>query len=281
MSPTLKNILRRFVPRQLRNYLRHPGKALHWWINDLRIPIDLEIRPGWRLKCPRNALDVAFGLQLHDPPQMRELDEFISLVKSQPKVLLLDIGCHFGVFSFAAAHYGPESVRAVAVDASPPACKMVERIAGLNHVANKVGVIHAAVAASGGELEMISSGVGSAYYMVPPTDQPAFERTRIPTTTVDRLVEDIDEVPTVIKIDVESYEWEVLQGARKTLEQHSLPLCLELHCLQLRRRGLDPTSVIQLLAGFGYTDFSSDGRSISTDEILKAEIIRLIVRNPS
>jgi len=269
------------VPRQWRNYLRHPGKTLHWWINDLRSPIDLEIRPGWRLKCPRNALDVAFGLQLYDPPQMRELDEFISLIRSQPTVLLLDIGCHFGVFSFAAGHYGPESTRAIAVDASPPACRMVERIAGLNHVENKVRILHAAVAASVGELEMVTSGVGSAYYMVPPTDQPAFERTRIPMTTIDRLVEEIGAVPTVIKIDVESYEWEALQGARKTLEGHSPPLCLELHCLQLRRRGLDPASVLQLLTGFGYSDFFSDGQSISTDEILKAEIIRLIVRKPS
>ncbi|MEW6302203.1 MAG: FkbM family methyltransferase [Verrucomicrobiota bacterium] len=278
MATAMKQLARQLLPRSARNALRSPLQTLHWWWNEQRAPLDLELRPGWRLKCPRNALDGAFRLQLHDPPQVRELDEFIALVKGIPSVSLLDIGSHFGVFSFAAAHYGGAKARALAVDPSALAGEMVRRIAGLNGCETRVQFHRAAVGASCGELAMVDTGVIGSGYMVLPGDQPESDFTRIPQTTIDELVKMMPAPPNVIKIDVESYEFEVLQGAVNTLAGASPILCLELHNRMMMERGVKPQAVVQWLWEHGYRRFFQGGREWSENEICGPEIARVLVR---
>lgn len=51
----------------------------------------------------------------------------------------------------------------------------------------------------------------------------------IPITTIDAMVNKTDIIPTIITMDVEGSEWEVLQGAEKTLEEHKPTILLSLH----------------------------------------------------
>ena len=65
------------------------------------------------------------------------------------------------------------------------------------------------------------------------------------------------QVPTLqcIKIDVEGYEWEVLQGLRKTLANERLfRVCCEVHFAILAARGhaQRPREIELLLKGYGY-----------------------------
>jgi len=273
-----KNFVRRILPRRVRNFFRSPRLTLRWCANELRPPLDLEIRPGWKLKCPRHALDVAFRLQLHDPPQVREMDEFIRLVQSLPKVVLLDIGCHFGVFSFAAAHYGGPAARALAIDPAGMAQQMVARIVALNDFSGQVQFRRAAAGAAAGELEMVEGGVYAAGYMVLPGDHPASDRTRIEQVTIDQLAAEMPAPPTVIKIDVESYELEVLRGGRQTLARQAIVLCLEMHNAMMRARGVEPAAVTSLLGELGYTRLMLDGRPLTAAEVTAPDIIRIIAR---
>ena len=278
MNPSLKNIVRQVVPRRVRNLLRSPRLTLQWHANELRPPLDLEIRPGWKLKCPRNALESAFRLQLEDPPQARELDEFIRLVQSLPKVVLLDIGCHFGMFSFAAAHFGGPAARALAIDPALAAQEMVARIAMLNALASQVQFRRCAAGATRGEIEMVEGGIDAAGYMVLPGDHPASDRTVIEQVSIDELAAGMSELPTLIKIDVESYELEVLRGGRETLTKHSIPLCLEMHNVMMRARGVEPVAVVELLREIGYRQFCLDGRALTPTEVVAIDIIRIVAR---
>lgn len=276
MSPGLKSLVRRVVPRALRNGLRAPGRTFTWWLNDLRSPVAFAIRPGWSLKVPRNAVHAAYSAQINDPAQATEFDDFIGLLRQQPRVILFDVGCHFGIFSFAAAHFGGPTARAIAVDPSALAGNMVKRVAALNGFQPQVRFVQAAVGAAVGELEMVEAGVTAAGYVVLPQDHPASDRTRIPMTTLDHLVEQAGERPTVIKIDVESYEAEVLRGGERTLMGCPIPLSLEIHNRMARARGADPGAVLQLLDAFGYTKFVSGGRALTASEIATQDLVRLI-----
>ena len=111
--------------------LRSPKRALRLWL-DQRREVVHEPRPGWPLRCPQVAVDMAFNLQRDDPPQVEEFDDFLRLIRAFRDPLLFDIGCHFGLFSFAVAHYCGAGTRAVAVDPSGVACRMVERIRDQN-----------------------------------------------------------------------------------------------------------------------------------------------------
>lgn len=276
MDSAIKQLARRTLPRKVRNWLRSPSAALHWWLNERRAPIALPIRPDWTLQCPRNALDGAFRLQLYDPPQVRELDEFIALVRRHPGVRLLDIGSHFGVFSFAALQYGGPKAQAFAVDPSATAQMMLGRIADLNASDDRLRFLRAAAGAAPGELEMVDTGVGGAGYMVLPGDQPQADRTRIPQVTIDQLAPQLPPRPDIIKIDVESYELEVLRGGRATLAGARVILCLELHNQMMRARGVNPQAVLDLLREYGYAHFTCDGAIVSPAEMIQPEIIRVI-----
>ncbi|HEX5574272.1 MAG TPA: FkbM family methyltransferase, partial [Gemmatimonadales bacterium] len=69
---------------------------------------------------------------------------------------------------------------------------------------------------------------------------------------VDSIVEDLKLGPTVMKIDVEGFELEVLKGARDTLENHGCALFIEVHPYQLGLSGGSEDSLRELLAAHGY-----------------------------
>src|SRR5690606_3717978 len=83
-------VARAVVPRRVRNWLRSPRQAVRWVVNEWRGPIDFRIRDDWTFRCPRNAAERAFHLQLQDPPQVREFDDFVAEMKSAGRVVLLD-----------------------------------------------------------------------------------------------------------------------------------------------------------------------------------------------
>lgn len=277
MADGIKALARRVLPRRLRTFLRAPGTTAGlWW--KTRREVRHEVRPGWVLTCPRAAVDGAFHLQHDDPEQAAEFDEFLGVIRPLRDPLFLDLGCHFGLFSFAVArHCGPGS-RCVAVDPSGLACDMVRRIRDRNGWGEQIEVLQAAAGDRLGEMELVDAGAPAAGYFVPPRDQPAADRTRVPMITVDELTRRAGRMPSVVKIDVESYEHEVLHGATRTLEAPGVVWCLELHNEFMRMRGVDPSDVLGTLAAHGYRDLRCDGRTIGPSEILARDLIRIVAR---
>ena len=278
MASSLKHIVRRAIPRPLRNWLRSPSITLRWWLNNQRQPLNYAIRPDWQLKCPLNAFGGSFRLQLQDRPQIRELDEFIALIQHSPGVQFMDIGCHFGIFSFAALHYGGPAARALAVDPSGFAGAMLQRIASLNGYDSRLRFLRAAAGAEAGELKMVDTGVSAAGYMVMPGDQTQTDCEFVPQNTLDQFTRQMDSAPTIIKIDVESYELEVLRGGKETLSTGKVILCLEIHNQMMRDRNVNPQLVLDQLHAYGYRQFTCEGKTLLPAELLVPEIIRVIAR---
>jgi FkbM family methyltransferase len=277
MADRLKSFARQWVPRRLRNALRAPGATAGLWWKQRR-EVTHSPRPGWTLRCPLAAVDGAFHLQHDDPEQAAEFDEFLGVIRPLRDPLFFDLGCHFGLFSFAVAHHCGPGARCVAVDPSGTACRMVERIRDRNGWTAQIEVRQAAAGDRLGELELVDAGAAAAGYFVPPQDQPAADRARVPMLTVDELARQAGRPPSVLKVDVESYEHEVLAGAAETLARHPVALCLELHNDFMRRRGVDPTALLQRLAALGYREFQCAGRPISPAAILARPLVRVVTR---
>jgi FkbM family methyltransferase len=85
--------------------------------------------------------------------------------------------------------------------------------------------------------------------------KPRVSIVEVPVTMrrVDSIVDELKLSPTVMKIDVEGFELEVLKGAGETLANHRCALFIEIHPYQLRLSGGSEDSLRELLAAHGYS----------------------------
>lgn len=250
---------------------------MRWWWQHQQPDIVFSPTDGWSLRCPKSAVEGAFHLQLDAPPQVAEFHEFLALIASFRDPLFFDLGCHFGLFSFAVLDRCGPNAGALAVDPSGTACAMVQRIASANGWNSRLRVLCAAAGRERGEIEMVDTGAMSSGYFVLPTDQPARDRVRVPVRTIDDLAEEAG-TPQLIKIDVEGFEGEVLAGGERTLANGSCLLFVEFHNLLMRNRGVDPEGPLKTLARLGYADFSCAGKPVGKEQILATDIIRIVAR---
>lgn len=129
-------------------------------------------------------------------------------------MLLFDIGARFGVFSLICGQVGG---KAVAIDPSHIAARMIATQLKLNNLKDRVEVLEAAVGDTEGSIEILSSGIYSDGYLRFGVGRDSRELTRVPVTTADHLTKRYGQ-PSHLKIDVEGYEAAVIRGARRLLE---------------------------------------------------------------
>ncbi|MBX3745797.1 MAG: FkbM family methyltransferase [Verrucomicrobiae bacterium] len=280
MTTVLRSLTRTIVPRRIRNWLRSPRQTARWILNAWRPPIAHPVRTDWTLRCPRNAVERAFHLQSQDPPQIREFDDFVRHLRAAGRVNLLDVGCHFGIFCGATLHYGAPGSRVLGVDPSSEARAMVARIARLNGWTDRLTFLQAAVGARDGQIELVETGLTGAGYMVLPRNHPRADRLTLPLRTVDSLAQSLEDPPTLVKIDVEGLESDVLAGGPLTFGERRTPLFLELHNAMIRERGADPAAVLDRLSAFGYRTFLIGDQPCSPPSLLEPPIARFLALHP-
>jgi FkbM family methyltransferase len=275
----LKSVIRATVPRPLRNWLRSPSRSTQWLWDASRFYLGttetLHFPPNLTLICHPHAYRVAYQAQIADPEQREEFEGF--LLECDDAMFLLDIGAHFGVFSLAAAHFGG---KAIAIDPSPIAIRMIGRQSALNGLTDSIRIVQAAVSDEIGALDMLSSGVFSDGYFKITKGRAKSELTRAQATTIDQLVSQHG-IPTHIKIDVEGQEAAVLRGGRGTIDQFSPILFLELHNEMISAEGGDPNLALNELTQLGYETFELSGNPLGRDAILQRSLIRVVAARTS
>jgi FkbM family methyltransferase len=269
-------LVRKLVPRSARTWLRSPSKSFVWLWDDFRFSLGqkqvFQCLPHISIMCHPHAYKVARSAQIEDPEQQKEFQNFVSFCTSS--MLLFDLGAHFGIFSLVAAHFGG---RAVAVDPSPIATKMVARQIHLNGWDNLVTVLEAAVSDTPGNVQMLSAGVFSDGYFKMVQDRPKSELTETLALTVDQLTERFG-MPTHMKIDVEGHEAAVLRGAEKTLREGSPMIFLELHNEMVTADGGNAHAPLDILDALNYRIYSLDGTMLDRETILSRALCRVTAR---
>jgi FkbM family methyltransferase len=275
----LKTLLRRTVPRPLRNWLRSPSKSAEWMWDSARYSLGvtstLAIPPDVRIAMHPHAYKVACKAQIAEPEERAEFQNFISYCNRG--MFLFDIGAHYGLFSLVAAHFGGQ---ALAVDPSAMAIRMIARQIALNQAADKIRTLHAAVSDKSGALQMLSSGVFSEGYFKLAAGRQASELTTIRAVTIDEMAREFG-APTHIKIDVEGHEAAALRGGRITFTHHKPTLFLELHNHMVAADGGDPNAALDELHSLGYAPFSFAGVLLDRPAIFSKPITRLVARHQS
>lgn len=172
---------------------------------------------------------------------------FLRLVKK--KGTIVDVGAHVGTYSLPAAATG---ATVIAVEASPANAALLRSAARRNSFRN-LHVICAAAGSRRGSVRFTAFGpwghVASASEC---TDGQTY--VEVEARALDDVVSAYSpEGVAVIKIDVEGYEVEALEGLRETLKRDdSPPLLIEANGHMLHEYGLAPSHVIAALERYGY-----------------------------
>jgi FkbM family methyltransferase len=137
--------------------------------------------------------------------------------RAAPEAEFYDVGAHVGVYSsLIATIYPADAVRVTAFEPTPRTAQICRSIAAANQLAMRV------------ERYAVAAQDGTAQLHISPWDtsnslRDGFRRTdvavAVPTVSLDRYCAQRGARPSVIKIDVETLESQVLLGALETLER--------------------------------------------------------------
>jgi FkbM family methyltransferase len=272
-STGLKRVVRKVTTRPVRNWLRSPARSATWLWDSASFALGsrktLDVQPDWRLVCHPSAYRVAVQAQVEDPEQAPEFQNFLSHCTKE--MSLFDVGAHFGIFSLAAAHF---SGRALAIDPSLEALRMVNIQAKLNNWSDRIRTIRAAASDTSGGIDMLAGGVLSDHYFIISEGREQSELTHLDSVTVDELSLKFGP-PSHLKIDVEGHEAAVLRGARATLKNSAPLVFIELHNEIVRSKGGDQNAALDELSNLGYQVFSLDGKPASKEVIFRKAITRV------
>lgn len=238
-------------PTHRSSWLRSLSYLVNRWI--LRRPF-LEARVSSpRLRFRVKTEDVVgrhiYKYQVHEPLLSRFLAYSLQF---EPGDVVFDIGANIGWYSLLLASLMPDDADVFAFEPDPLNFELLEHNIELNG-SSRIAAIPKALGAEEGiqRLYQHDSNNLGRHSLLQLQDGKSVE---VPTTTLDRFWDERklgERVPRFIKIDIEGYESVALSGAMKVLERCPALLC-EFSPDYMRQGGIDPSELIDLLAGLGF-----------------------------
>jgi FkbM family methyltransferase len=198
-----------------------------------------------------------------------EVEQFMKLAQGCAR--LLDAGSSAGIYSAIFTDCCQSTPTVHSVEPDPRSFGLLEQTRKLN-ATRRPGcnwqLRNCALGDTDGTWEFCSSGFGAERGEGLPTRKSVFDASAdevqqfsVPVRTLATYCAEADFVPDIIKMDVESYEHEVILSSREFLTRHRPRIFLELHCEKLRERQKDPRAIVSCLTDLGYRiEDSKDSR---------------------
>jgi len=236
---------------------RHPFKALarflYWQLQSSLSPANFIVKPfinGVRFRARKGLTGITGNIYtgLHEFNDMAFLLHFL-----RSEDVFYDIGANVGSYTLLAS--GVCHSKTIAIEPAKITASILQQNIILNNLTDKVTLINAAAGAKAGVLTFSQNEDTTNHILA------ADELARTDSETVDVVVIDMLSVadnPTLIKIDVEGFETEVLNGMAATLNLSSLKaIIIELNGSG-GRYGFNEQDIHQLLLNNGFKPFQYD-----------------------
>ena len=195
---------------------------------------------------------------LHEFPDMALLMHLLG-----PTDLFVDVGANVGSYTVLASRVC--GAHSIGIEPDPAARTALQRNVASNCVESLVEIAPVAVGANDGQVRF-TQGLDTVNRVV--TDETC-ESHIVPMRSLDSILG--GRMPTLIKIDVEGYEEQVIAGAQRTLAKPSL-LALELETVS------KVTEELLVRSGFERASYDPFGRNIVSPTKDFAECNALFVR---
>ncbi len=238
----------------LRNYLNHPlgrrdrlGTLLRifrWQIGSrmLGVPVAVPFVDGTRLLV-RTGMHGATGNVYVGLMEFQDMAFVLHLLGKGD--VFIDVGANVGVYSILAASRG---AHVLAMEPVPETYEVLLDNIHINRYLEQVEPMNVGVGSQSGELQF-STHSGPTNHVLA-EDEATDDAVFMTVGTLDKFTSDTE--VTMIKIDVEGFETEVIRGASTVLEHSSLQAVLiELNGLGARY-GFNDADIHAQLLGFGF-----------------------------
>ena len=171
----------------------------------------------------------------------------------RPGHTLLDLGAHLGTYALPAAALG---CRVIAVEGSARNVELLTAAAAHNRF-SQVTVIHAAASDRSGRLMFTPWGPHG--HVTAPVEGGHMPRVEVRAVAVDDLLRELScEHVDFVKMDIEGWEPQAVQGMRQLLSRKAPLVMFESNAAGLEHYGRKPGEVLAALEGFGYRNYLID-----------------------
>ncbi|MDB5868706.1 MAG: hypothetical protein JWP96_1038 [Polaromonas sp.] len=189
---------------------------------------------------------VSFGV-LHGAWEDKEVEFMLSCLK--PGDAMIDAGANIGVFSLQAAAVVGSAGKIYAFEPNKPVFEMLSRTFAANGLESRVALFNEGLGARESigsfHLNAHATNPGSSYISEGSTGE------RIKIRPIDSI--DYQQPVSFIKIDVEGFEPNVIQGAKETLHKHRPIILTEFFPRSLREIGsVSGADYVRMLEDLGY-----------------------------
>jgi FkbM family methyltransferase len=184
-------------------------------------------------------------LGLFEPRETHLLAELL-----RPGDTFIDVGAHIGWFTTLAARRVGMAGQVIACEPYPANAAILKENLARNDCPN-ARVVEVALGAQRGKIRLAQAGGDSGG--VTALDWAWDGQVEVPMTTLDEVSDGLSTV-TLLKVDVEGWEAQILRGAAKTLV-HTKYVLIEINQAALNKAGSSSAEVIHLLREAGFAKF--------------------------
>jgi FkbM family methyltransferase len=285
--------MRRFFKRLLHN------RVPRWVAHRIRDRIEERLNAGPVMEITFAPADQALRCQVADKYAFftpldcqRELDYHTHTQEGRAELsgiaegalrggTFFDIGAHAGLISALFCAARPDNV-VHSFEPSPMSQKRLAAMRDLNEFGARMRIEPFAIGREKAKLEMLVDP-GGGYVQVQHFEHSMWDAPQKIVVEVESIPDAaarLGVIPHFIKLDIESYEYEAIEGARDFLAQHRPELFIELHLNYLEERKLSPRTLVTTLADCGYHFFTYGGTALKPRELYDSPLqgIRFVAR---
>ena len=190
----------------------------------------------------------------------REVTAFIQLAKDSK--VFLDVGASRGVYSALFKKINPYG-NVHSFEGSKESCTAIKGLCIKNKIYKQIAINECMVGKQDGIGSFSLENCG--YVQI--VSNSTLKKVDRPLISLDSYCEKSNLTPDLLKIDVEGYELEVLQGAKQILKKYSPKILLEIHLSYLDQRSIYPKKVLDILTSLGYNLFDIDKKPTSLSSV--------------
>ena len=186
-------------------------------------------------------------------PEIEQL--IVAAASNEASPLLVDVGANQGFHSINFVLALGEESRSVALEPNPDVCSILEKNLSLNGIQNRVTVLQKGLDQEAGKATLMvpmRTGSGGGSLRNQHQEEELLGEFSVDLVTLDSL----NLAPSVIKIDVEGNELNVLLGSLETIRTAKPVIVIELLRKWMRTFDTHPQQVVDLLSSYGYECFA-------------------------